>query len=428
MKNYSILFIISLFATYIHAQDSNAGAKINSPDQQYRRSSLHLMMIDDPERPMSVTIKKSFTVQPVPEKFNDHSLSLKSFPVDKLSVVPAYDLLDQINKNNLGREAVAKWFSRNASTGTLNMNLVAERGFYNASDLDVKKAKASKRGMSTIGDAGEELIKNTFLVVCDFKYINKEELGTGVAIGFKLAGDIAAAATGNKNLSKAGDVAAVAAVVASKGYIVKTTVFLYQLVWNDSVSAVFYNDLWNDESAPDAGRKAKFENSNLFQYKYVGTATSYADVQSTIFTNKSEEELIAMATKNATESALVKLEKSYETFRTKTPLYSVKPLRAKIGLKEGLKGNQRYFVYEKRLNDEGKTVYKKVASIRVKCGSVYDNQFVATGDPVDVNKLTRFYQTTGRRLMPGMLIQQRLDRGFFKPFNVFFGQFGRMFH
>lgn len=427
MKKILIAIVLISIGLGVYAQ-TEAAKNSNAPEPQYRRSSLYLLMIEDNSKPLADTIKRSFMAQGTPEKFNDHNLKDKLIPVSSTLPRPDSAIIAYLNSKGVAKDMVAKWFKRDPKTGTFGMDLIAERGFYNASDLDVKKAKASKRGMAVIGDAGEELIKNTFVVVCDFKYINKEEMADNVSAGLLLAGGLATAITGDKTYQNIGTAAAVGAQVAGKGYVVKTTVYLSQLVWDDSTAAVFYNDLWNDPSAPDAARKSAFEQSNLFKLKYVGSGTAYADVQSSIFSGKSNEELIAMATKEATEKALLKLEKQYETFRTKTPLYAVSPPVAKIGLKEGLRGQDRYFVFEKVLTEDGKTKYKKVGSIRVKGSYIFDNRYVATGEPTDVSKLTRFYQPSGRKLMPGMLIQQRPDPGFCKPFNIFFGQFGRIFH
>ncbi|MDX2190810.1 MAG: hypothetical protein SFY32_13190 [Bacteroidota bacterium] len=419
MKLTSILLLCT---TLIFAQNINKTA-----DLKYRRSSIHLMMVDDPSRLMASSIEKSFLASAVPDKYNDHSMPMKKVPYTSISSDPPFLIKQYLENNNIPRDMVAKWFNRNPQTGAFNMTMIQDRGFYNASDLDVKKAKASKRGMNILADAGEELIKNTFIVVCDFSYVNKEDIADAASAGLMLTGAVLGAATGNKDYEKAGVVAAAGAQVAGKGYIVKTKMYLYQLNWNDSVSAVFYNDLWMDETSKDASRKAAFDNSKLFTLKYIGAATAMADLQSSIFTDKTEEQLIEMATANATNSSLVKLEKAYETFRAKTPLYGVKPLIAKIGLKEGLKGQQRFIVYERQMTEDGKTKYKRYGTIRVRGKYIWDNRVNATGE-AKPEEITRFYQTTGRKLYPGLLIQQKPDPGFCKPFNILFGQIGRIFH
>ena len=68
---------------------------------------------------------------------------------------------------------VAKWFNRDKQTGSFNMELIKERGLYNANQQQTNVARASIRGMALLEDAGELLIHNTYLVVNDIKYQSK---------------------------------------------------------------------------------------------------------------------------------------------------------------------------------------------------------------------------------------------------------------
>ena len=73
--------------------------------------------------------------------------------------------------------------------------------------------------------------------------------------------------------------------------------------------------------------------------EYIGSDVSWADAQSSIFTNKTEEQLIEKSTIKAVDAVIVKLQKNHEEFKTKTPLFTGEPITAKIGLKEGLTKN-----------------------------------------------------------------------------------------
>ena len=99
-------------------------------------------------------------------------------------------------------------------------------------------------------------------------------------------------------------------------------------------------------------------------------------------------------------------ERKIEDFRVKTPVYSVDPIAAKIGKKESLRTDQRYFVLEYQMNRKGETVTKRKGVVRAK--HVIDNRKVATGQSTDVST---FYQIGGHRVDPGMLMQQRNDLG-----------------
>lgn len=328
-------------------------------------------MVQDPSQPYYDVIKNTFNSAPVPDKFNDHNLNVRFLNPDSIIInknesvqKPAAefmklfkkelvhnlsggvidtttskekDLPEKVNHflaaNDIAKAMVAKWFNRNKN-GHFNMELIADRGQYNASDMDVKVANSSARGKALLSDAGEELIGNTFILVSYFKYVSKEEIANKTNKVLSVTGNYLS------NVSAAAEVAtsvtSAAVTIAGKGYVVKTTSYLYQLNWNDSIASVFYNDYWVDKNSPDESRIKAFENSKLFNLKYIGSDVAWADLQSSIFTKKSEEDLISVATVKAVDAVIAKLQRNHEVFRTKTPLYSTEPLAAKIGLKEGL--------------------------------------------------------------------------------------------
>jgi hypothetical protein len=256
------------------------------------------------------------------------------------------------------------------------MNLIGERGMYDASALDLNKAKASARGMAVLTDAGEELIKNTFVVVTRFNYVSKKEIYDAAQ---KLA-NAAKSGLGGKMPSAPSNPALEAAKEAAykkatEGYIVQSTSYLFQLNWNDSVSAVFYNDLWMDASSMDAKKKEAFDKTNLFTMKYIGDGKALAQVPMNLKVKRSEEELVKIATINASDAVVAKLQRDYEVFKTKVPLFSGNPITAKIGLKEGLEAGDKFEVLEQTMDEKtGKTVYKKVGKIKVDKDLIWDNR------------------------------------------------------
>ena len=61
--------------------------------------------------------------------------------------------------NDIARDMVAKWFNR-SEKGGFEMSVISKRGSYDASAMDIATAKASKRGVEMLADAGEEHRKN----------------------------------------------------------------------------------------------------------------------------------------------------------------------------------------------------------------------------------------------------------------------------
>ncbi len=380
----------------------------------YRRSSLFTLMVTDKEREYADVIEEAFTSAEIPEKFNDHNIDLRtiakvydeSLSKEEIKEAQKAAIAEYFSTNKIAKAVVAKWFNR-SEQGGFNMNLISERGSYNASELDVKIAKNSERGLALLADAGEELIKNTFIVVNDFKYINKEELAEKAKAGLGFAASLAGGggALGSKLAGKALD-------VAGKGYVIKTTSNLYKLVWNEETAAIFYNDYWTDDTNFDESKKKAFDKSDIFKVELVGTEVAWADLQSSSYTKKSEEELVAVATVKAVDAVIAKLQRKYEVFRTKTPLISGDPLSAKIGLKEGLEGGDKYEVLEQTIDKSGKTVYKRQGVIKVNKKQIWDNRFTAGEEreesteesTEEVKEYTLF--KGGKNFYSGMLIRQ----------------------
>jgi hypothetical protein len=339
-------------------------------------------MVNEPSRQYAEEITKTFLATPLPEKFNDHNLENRQ--IDN-SVIPfvgsreekikaeAENISNYFITNNVAKDLVAKWFNRK-SNGTFNMELVSERGSYNASEMDVKLAMSSERGLALLSDAGEELINNTFVVVNDFDFVSKEEVANKAKAGLSFL---------KENLDDLVDVQIntkkvdASLTFAGKGYVVRTTSYLYQLVWNDSVAAVFYEEYWMDKNSPDKMRKLSFENSDIFQLKLIGSEVAWADLQATVFTKKTEEELVDIATVRAVDKVIARLQKKYEVFRTKTPLFNNDPLSAKIGLKEDLEKGDKFEVLEQVMDKKGKTFYKRRGVIKVDKDHIWDNRFMA---------------------------------------------------
>lgn len=377
--------------------------EFSSDIKKYKRSSLHSIMIRNPGAEQAEVIEKTFLDRPLPEKFNPHFVKTNFINVSRKARKQDKVITDFLNRNEIARDLVAKWFNRNEK-GEFNMDLVAERGHYNASVFDVNIAKKSKRGLVLLEDAGENLIANTFVIVNDYKYTNKEEIAKKTGFLSSLVSTVA-------NYAGAGDVALVAdavtvgTAVAGKGYVVKVTSYLYRLVWNEKIANRFYNELWVDASNFDAQKKAAFDQTDIFELKLVGYETDWSAVQSSAFTNKSDKELIQRATIKATDQTIARLQRKFEIFRTKTPLISTYPLAAKIGLKEGIEKGDKFEVLEQYLRDDGTTAVKKVGVIKVDKNQIWDNRFAASQENSSKMEYTTF-SGSKNKYYQGMLIRQ----------------------
>lgn len=401
MNKLTLLGLTFLAVVQIHAQSKNPEI-----DSKYRRSSLYKMMIDDNSRPYADVIRNSFLNGPDQEKFNNHNLGLRTIPATDAKDESA-NIIAFMEANNIARDVVAKWFDRSAKGG-FDMELIKKRGSYDASVLDIAKAKSSKRGLDMLSDAGEDLIKNTFILVNDFKYVSKEEVAKKAGGFMSLAGNIGAAA-GVSGANEMASNATEAVNVAGKGYVVKTTAHLFRLVWNEETAAIFYNDYWADDKTITPERKKAFDDSKIFKLEYIGSDVSWADVQSSSFSQKSNEQLIERATNKAIDAVIVKLQKEHDEFKTKTPLFTGEPITAKIGLKEGISDKSKFDVMEQQQDADGKTKYVVVGSIKVDDSfPIWDNRYGAADEnPDNKTDKTYFKKVSGKEFFPGMLIVQK---------------------
>lgn len=371
----------------------------DSVSTNYKRNSLYTLMTTNSSRNYESDIKKYFVDRVLPEKYNNHNLTDRYIETagskDELSVIKQF-----LADNKIANKLVAKWFNRSAKGG-FDMSLVKERGFYDASILDVNLAKSSKRGLAALADAGEELIGHTFVLVNDSKYINKEEVASKArsvlgALTSQFGGSIGAQ-LGDQGLKTFG-----------KGFVVATHSYLFKLVWNDEIQSRFYNELWADNKTITPAKKMAFDNADFFKLEYIGTDKSFADVQSTAYTTKTNSELIGRATVKSIDNVISKLQAEYDVFKTKTPLFGIEPLSAKIGLKDGVTEKTKFEVLEQQEDENGKTKFVQIGTIKVDSKfPIWDNRFGADEEnPNQKTNKTYFKKLSGKDFYPGLLIRQ----------------------
>ena len=455
---YHMKKLFAAFTVLALLQSSVAFAQKNvEKGEEYRRSSLCTYLIDEGEMPKADYIRHSFLEAPIPIKYNDHNVSQRIFAVnaDALTDAQRQAFAEHIaaqsegankpkKKSTLGGIATAvgkgvlneaaggkstlvdekskedieiatyhyllekqiakalfdKWFI--GPDGAFTDALIRERGLFDASALDLQTAKSSLGGMEILAVEGEELVKNTFVVVSRFRYMSKDEIIAEGKQYAATAGALAGSSEAGTALGALGGLGAKA--VLGEGYYVTITSYLYQLNWNEEIQARLY-EVWDNKRA--------YDRADFFELKYIGSERARAGVRAGMFTKKTEEELISIATINATDAVLAKLEKKYETFRTKTPLMvsGDGQLTAYIGTKEDLKAGDKFEVLERSIDKKtGAETYKRVAQIKVAKNKIWDNIYMASDNEntdTDSNGLTAtVFEGKAKGLYNGMLIRQ----------------------
>lgn len=389
------------------------------------------MIIESEKFPMKDTIVKSFYEAPFPDKYDEHSFGVKSFnPATyvlndeekkglKKSTSATGDLLGSIgstaltafaatqgialdpatfeidrsllpeevpviiqkylSKNRVANKMVAKWYNRQID-GSFDINLISDRSLYNASEKEANISKKVSDGTNLLKYAGIELLGNTFLVVNKFKFIKNEIPANLARLGARMIASKLSSPF-NTIAIKAADIAY---ALASVGYSVKATSYLYKLKWNDSVQAVFDNNLYFDKTSINAEKKAAFDISDLFQMEFVGSENASGLVMID-FTSKgrTQETIVKTATIRTIDEVYAKLQRSYDVFLPKTELYTGgEIITAKIGMKEGLVGGEKFEVFEPTQNPEtGIIKFVSKGKITVDKNSIWDNRYNAGSVP-----------------------------------------------
>ncbi len=156
MKKH-IFFLIFLAAS-LTAQAQNSDA-----DTPYRRSSLYSILVNHTDQKFANEIRTAFVAMPTPDKYNNHDLSVKVITLDKKLKGAKSDnendaITNFLTDNQVASRLVARWFNRDFFSGQCDMELVKERGLYNATKFDAILSERSARSQALMADAGEDLI------------------------------------------------------------------------------------------------------------------------------------------------------------------------------------------------------------------------------------------------------------------------------
>lgn len=396
------LWLISI--TQIFAQSSEKNV-------DYKRSSIYSILINHTEQQFANEIREAFMQIPVPDKFNDHNLSVKVLDIDeKLQNAGSKKenpyITEFFEKNNVASRLVARWFNRDYYTGQCDMELVKERGLYNATEFDKQLAMRSARGYALLQDAGEELIGNTFVLVNDIRYVDKNKGAKTASTVLKVLGTMATIATGmniDDITDNLGDM-----LETIKGFRVKINTFLYQLEWTDEQAALFYQEQYS--SLPDNIKKANFDNARgTYKLKYVGKVESSGGTTSFLGINEDEPVImVRKACQRAIDENIVDLQRNYEEFRIKTPLLTTEPLTAYIGMKEGVTPDSQFEVLEIVEKEDGTQKFNRVGIIEPIKNLIWDNRYMALeeGAPGSTLGFTTFRRVSGNDFAKGMLIRE----------------------
>jgi hypothetical protein len=437
---------ILAFSLFTFVLSSFAQTQEKPVDVKYRRSSLHTMLIESDNFPKKEVVINAYYNAPFPEKYNNHTIGDKTFnplnytltavekariyklsKMDSIIAASAKIKIDSVDKElpfriekylskeKIANKLVAKWFNRQAD-GSFDWNLVAERGVFNASFLDAKAAQASSDGQALLKTAGFELIPNTFVVINKVNFFSNEPVARAIRDAAKLEVVRSMAGQPQFLIDKANIGIDAVYEKTKEGYSIFAKSFLYKLVWNDTISNVFFTDMYMEKGNANPVKKAAFDNSDLFKLEFVGDENAMGLITFSLKEKRTEEQIITLSTQRIIDNIFAKLQKKYDVFKTKTPLYTGYPITAKIGKKEGLEGGEKFEVLEQNIDPKtGLATYKKIGKIKVDKNLIWDNTINDGEVPVSETNtdgkvanpiIDRTTFKGGKKFYSGLLIKQ----------------------
>jgi len=390
------LFFIILFLIFCSSW-AYSQQTIKLKEAVYYRSSLTYIVENYSGRYRTEVIEAFPEVQ-IPEKLDDNRIDRPIIPqVDASETNYNQQVVDRLQQEEIPNKIIAKWFNRKPD-GSFDMDLVLQRGQYNANDDAVLSALSMQRGLSAIDNTAMELVGNSFILVIDIKDI--------------LTMDDEYDLTNKRRRAYAKKYKAEYNPVKRifNGYKAHVEYRLYQINFNDSIAAIFYRNLWVDADDPEdvkSQRRKAFEEFNfplIYQYQTFRTITGTQlnpGIPLAPFNQASKRKLMIRMFENGVDAFIADVEKVIPKFKVRANLIDSDPIKAKIGLKEGLHVDQRFFVYEDKMNKSGHIKSKRKGVVRVK--HVSDNRQNSTGN----TESTEFYQIAGNGLGAGMVLEQQ---------------------
>lgn len=348
---------------------------------KYNRSSLTIISLETNDL-MSQNMADELHQLPVPDKFYCTKINNK-FLNPRIRRINSIDFAQEISpdtmmewfaKHKIAQQVLSVWFNRQKD-GTFNIDTLKARGMYNANDNEFQRATTSKRGINALMDEGLKLIDQSYILVFDFHNI------TSFEDFYRLNN------TPKKERTQT-------------GFIGDAKIYVYKLVFDENTANDFFEKFWITPGDPmSARKKTDFENHRFdFEVK-TKTITRIQASQSTkglikVRAKKTDREFLREMAQSALAMTLDGLEYYEPDVQVKAMVSDIKPIAAKIGKKEDLKFESRYFVYENQQDKEGNTDAKRIGV--VKAYKVMDNREVTSGQ----TRPSLFYQIAGKKIDP----------------------------
>lgn len=170
MKNKSLflLIIAFLWIPCAKSQDVESTKKIPST---YDRSSITLINMQFPNEAHASEVQGKVDKISFSDKYYNNNLDQLTFSVSFSRSANLSDAIKQyLNEQQIGRQIISKWFARQTD-GAMSMDLIFDRGMFNATDAAYIKAQSTKLGNAVLQDYGNRLIGRSYVLVLDYQSV-----------------------------------------------------------------------------------------------------------------------------------------------------------------------------------------------------------------------------------------------------------------
>ncbi len=381
----------------LFAQESKEG---------YQRSSLHIINIENLNFDNAAKVQASYNKYPFPDKYDDHRVANNSVNLGAYKLTPEEKEALGIKESELGKglssaissstagilednsqvkneldkfikdkkvaqDLVKKWYSIK-DNGSYDFSVFNERIKLSMSEEDKQRVQQAALANTEIEKMSEKLINNTFVVFTKLNFVSNAIPAEAIrqvaySQASKLSGmmqDMAKKAA-DKVYEK-----------TSEGYSVWTNAWLYKLEWNEQI----YTDLRKTMTSK-GNLDIKAFNAMNFNLEFVGQEKANSLVTFSLKKgegDRTEDEIIELSTIRNVDKVFTKLQREYEVFKPLYQLTGVDPFSAKLGMKEGLEGGEKFEILEIRGGE-----YNKIGTIEVDKNKVWDNRYGAPKQEID---------------------------------------------
>ena len=353
---------LSAFACFLGLA-AFAQAKIQDVvTSDYNRQSISFVVIERGDSYDSATLKAVRSFSPS-EKYDINMIPTKSVKINKLrsESVSSTETDAAVAKVGFAREILASVFNRD-SNGMMDDKTVRYRGNYDAKDQDVINARAARVGEDALGDLGQKLIAGSYIITTDFYKVER-------------------------STDKKGKVY----------WSVNARAFAYKIGLGENGLNDFYEKCWIYEDDDAATRDAKIRAFQALDIPMNLVATS---------SNSATSSSVESAAYDCLNGLITGLENVIPEWEVAVTIMARKPLRAKIGTKEGLSNGNRYRAYSYSEDENGNL--KSVPRGFLRATEVSNNSGMSIGE----TEPSEFYQISGlANIDEGWTIKQSNDVG-----------------